>query len=212
VGDHVESDDELGRRERKKQETRQALVETAMALFAEQGVDGTTIEQISDGADVSERTFYRYFATKEDVLFADSIERRERFASALATRPEDEPLLDGVLVAAHDLLAVVVARPEYGLRRMRLIHASDALHARHLRSTEEWAGLVAEHAARRLRLRSDEALPRLLGWTVIAAVRTALGRWIEDPTLDIGAEVDRCFELIGHLGEASETTSEATRR
>ena len=89
VGDQVESDDELGRRERKKRETRQALVETAMALFAEQGVDGTTIEQISDGADVSERTFYRYFATKEDVLFADSIERRERFATALATRPED---------------------------------------------------------------------------------------------------------------------------
>jgi AcrR family transcriptional regulator len=212
VGEQVERDDEPGRRERKKRETREALVDAAMDLFAEQGVDGTTIEQISDRVDVSERTFYRYFATKEDALFADSIERRERFAAALATRPEDEPLLDGVRAAARDLLAVVLARPEQGLRRQRLIHSSDALHARHLRTMEEWAALVAEHVARRLRMRADEALPRLLGWTVIAAVRTALGRWVDDPTLDIGAEVDRCFELLGHLGEASETKPGANRR
>jgi AcrR family transcriptional regulator len=212
VGEELESDDEPGRRERKKRETRLALVEAAIDLFADQGVEGTTIEQISDRADVSERTFYRYFATKEEVLFADSIERRERFAAALASRPEEEPLLDGVRVAARELLAVVVARPDHGLRRQRLIHASDALHARHLRTTEEWAGLVAEHAARRLHLRADEALPRLLGWTMIAAVRTALGRWVEDPSLDIGAEVDRCFDLLGRLGAASDVTPNASRR
>src|SRR5438874_3020725 len=110
---------EFGRRERKKRETRDALIEAALDLFSEQGVDGTTIEQIADRADVSERTFYRYFATKEDVLFADAVDRREQFAAALATAA-DEPLLDALRLAARDLVAALVAHAEDSLRRLRL--------------------------------------------------------------------------------------------
>jgi AcrR family transcriptional regulator len=208
----VENDDDLGRRERKKRETRQALVEAALDLFTEHGVDGTTIEQITDRVDVSERTFYRYFAAKEDVLFADSFDRRERFAAALADSPEGEPLLEGLRGAAHELLATLVARPDHGRRRQRLIQSSDALQARSLRHTEEWAGLVSEYVARRLHQRAGDSLPRLLGWSVVAAVRTAWGRWVDDPSLDVGVEIDRCFELLGHLSESTRAHAEATRR
>jgi len=59
--------------------------------------------------------------------------------------PATEPLLEGLRGAAHELLATLVARPDHGLRRQRLIQSADGLQARSLRHTEEWAGLVSEH-------------------------------------------------------------------
>ena len=59
-----------GRRQRKKQATREALIETAMKLFAAKGYDHTAIHEITDAVDVSERTFFRYFASKEDLVLS----------------------------------------------------------------------------------------------------------------------------------------------
>ena len=84
---------ETGRRERKKAATRAALVDAALVLFAEQGVEATSVEQITDRVDVSVRTFHRYFASKDAVLFADSEERRATSRPRCGSRPDDEPLL-----------------------------------------------------------------------------------------------------------------------
>ncbi len=80
-------DADLGRRERKKLETREALFRAAVQLFSTRGVDETTVEDIADAVDVSARTFHRYFPSKEDVLFFDSAARRRRFADALRGAP-----------------------------------------------------------------------------------------------------------------------------
>ena len=94
---------EPGLRERKKLQTRQALVRAALDLFSERGVDATTVDDIADAVNVSARTFHRYFPAKEDVLFADSVARQERFARFLRDRSADEPLLDTLRDAANDL-------------------------------------------------------------------------------------------------------------
>src|SRR5947207_2172773 len=91
-------------RERKKAKTRQALADTALALFLEHGFEHTTVEQIAETCEVSPRTFLRYFATKEDVLFADAGERLERFMTALEERPADEPPLRSLRAAALTLV------------------------------------------------------------------------------------------------------------
>ncbi|MUN42380.1 TetR family transcriptional regulator [Actinomadura litoris] len=82
-----------GRRERKKRLTREALVNAAFTLFAEKGFDATTVEEIADAVDVSSRTFFRYFASKEDVALTFQEEQTRAIMAMLASRPAEEPIM-----------------------------------------------------------------------------------------------------------------------
>ncbi|ADP80715.1 TetR/AcrR family transcriptional regulator [Pseudofrankia inefficax] len=112
-GDPTDESDAAGGglRERKKLRTRQTIVETAHALFTEHGYDATTIEAIAAGADVSVRTFFRYFATKEEVALAPLDEVGELALAALGRRPGDEPPLAALRAATLDAWVAMAPRP-----------------------------------------------------------------------------------------------------
>jgi AcrR family transcriptional regulator len=93
-----------GRRERKKQRTREALVDSAFRLFAEKGFEATTVEEIADAVDVSSRTFFRYFASKEDVLLTFQDEQFCAVREAFAARPADEPVITAIRHAAVSVI------------------------------------------------------------------------------------------------------------
>jgi AcrR family transcriptional regulator len=84
-------DADLGLRERKKRRTRRALADAALRLFSERGYEQTTVADIAAAAEVSPRTFFGYFRSKEDVLFADTDERIELMRQALAEVPPGLP-------------------------------------------------------------------------------------------------------------------------
>ena len=107
----------VGLRERNKLRRREQITEAALRLFAERGFDGVTIDEIADAADVSRRTFFRYFARKEDVILAWKQQMADELRAALAERPEREPPLDAV----HRALATRAAqlRPDGGALRRR---------------------------------------------------------------------------------------------
>ena len=88
------------RRERKKRQTRDALVRAALTLFNAKGYEQTAVREITDAVDVSERTFFRYFASKEDLVISFIRERTEVFVRSLAARPAaEEPLTIDELLA-----------------------------------------------------------------------------------------------------------------
>lgn len=200
---------ELGRRERKKIETRAALQHAAIELFVAKGVDTTTVEEIADRVDVSPRTFHRYFAAKEDVLFADADERLATFTDALRARPDDEPLLEALAAAAQEMAGALVSHTDDERRRLLLIRSTVSLRARNLHYTDEWSNAVAALAADRLGLDPRDPLPILLGACTIAALRTAIDRWLESPRADYHAELARSFALLADLPAA--TTPRRTR-
>ena len=194
---------DLGRRERKKEETRQALIDAAVDLFSVKGFEATTVEDIAEVVDVSSRTFHRYFASKEDVLFADAEARLERFADALAARPADEDVLASLRAGAHVMAELLLDRPELEATCHRLLDNSPLLQAQGLRRTEEWAGMVAEYVADRLGVEADDPLPQLLAGCAVVVLRTARQQWAKNPGTDLRREIDRGFDMIGHLAEVA---------
>ncbi|MET8044719.1 TetR/AcrR family transcriptional regulator [Micromonospora sp. NPDC005215] len=94
----------MGLRERKKARTRQALVDAAIALFASKGYDETTIADVTAAADVSPRTFFVHFASKEDVLFDDPPLKLELFTAVLAQPGPDETPAQLLRRAFHSVL------------------------------------------------------------------------------------------------------------
>src|SRR5690625_4434491 len=87
--------------EPKRERTRRALIDAALKRFADQGVAATTAAEIASDAGVTERTFYRYFANKEEILFVDYEEHVEWFRTALQVRPKDEPITLSVCYAVE---------------------------------------------------------------------------------------------------------------
>jgi AcrR family transcriptional regulator len=87
---------EPGLRERKKERTRETIARAAHALFAERGYHATTLNDIAQAADVSTRTIFAYFPSKEDILFSDFPLMRRTLARALADRPAGEDTLETV--------------------------------------------------------------------------------------------------------------------
>ncbi|GAA1255881.1 hypothetical protein GCM10009677_02360 [Sphaerisporangium rubeum] len=95
-----------GLRERKKLRTRRRLCEAALRLFHVKGYDETTVAEIAAEADVSPRTFFSYFASKEDVVFHDTRDRAERALTVIASRGPGEPLAALLTRVADEILTL----------------------------------------------------------------------------------------------------------
>src|SRR3954453_2639821 len=102
----------VGLRERKKEKTRDALVRSALRQFAKKGFDHVTVEDIAAACEVSPRTFFRYFASKEGVLFADGDRQRVHVLEVLASLPAEVPPLRALQAAVSDVAAEYQAHPD----------------------------------------------------------------------------------------------------
>ncbi|MEU5105450.1 MULTISPECIES: helix-turn-helix domain-containing protein [unclassified Streptomyces] len=174
---------ELPLRERKKLRTREALVETALALFSEKGFCAVTLDELVGAVEVSKRTFFRTFASKEDVALAPE---KELWA-AYGARIEAQPLTGPLLTALEDTLFAAVADMADGWeRRFRVSRAladrTPALTAHSLgHCADVTDALVRSVARRRPDSATDELRVRLLLELMLAAWRSALKEWARAP-------------------------------
>jgi AcrR family transcriptional regulator len=168
----------VGLRERKKRATRQALHSAALRLVAERGLDEVTIEEIASAAEVSPRTFFNYFGSKEDVIVNPDPDRVERLRAALQAHESDEPPLAVLEAVMLDQLGEVTDRREEWLLRLRLVREIPALTPRHLAAFDAMERVFVEDVARRLhRDPVADVQPSLIGAVAMAALRSAIARW-----------------------------------
>jgi AcrR family transcriptional regulator len=194
-GERPESADPAGLRERKKLETRTALTDAAYRLFADKGFEETTVEDIAEVVGVSPRTFHRYFARKDDVVFADGEVRLERFRARL----HEAPAATVLGAVRHAAVEAVAEAGVHDRTRAELIAGSPALRAQNLERYDEWARIITEFAAAATDDEPGGRWPTVLGACVMAALTSARRRWLADAELDLRAEYDEVLGLLDGL-------------
>ncbi len=171
-------DSTAGRRERKKAATRHALESAALTLVAQRGFDHVTVEDIADAADVSKRTFFNYFTSKEQAVLGGGPGAPDAIRRALADRPPDEPplrALESVLgMLAHEYTGT---RPDW-LARRQVIRSDPRLLAASVAGWGELERTLVEAVGERSGLDPERSLyPSVLVSASISAVRMATLRW-----------------------------------
>ncbi len=169
----------IGLRQMKKERTRGDIVRVANALFANRGFDGVTVEEIAAEAEVSHRTFYRYFATKEELVLGPLQPKLDEFVERFHQRPHTESVIASVRGAIMDLASDYQHDLDSDRRRAALIRSTPSLqqreHERHTAFENEIVLLIAG------RLNVDPAndiRPALIAGCAMAAIRAAKGQWL----------------------------------
>lgn len=172
----AKSPDSPGLRQRKLQATRERLTRAAMALFVERGFEATTIDDIAAAADVSRRSFFHYFASKEDVVAA----WQEGAASALVAEIVARPAGESMLTAAENAIATAIKRidPAEAAAMSRLKRDNPALRARDQLKYEKLERALAEGLAQRARSKADRLEARLVAMIATGAMRVGGESWI----------------------------------
>jgi AcrR family transcriptional regulator len=198
---------EIGLRERKKARTREALQDAAMERFARQGFDRTTVEEIAEACEVSPRTFFRYFPTKEDVLFADGEARRERLLAVIAARPADEPAFVALCAAMRTLTDDYRNDRDALVERFQVVAASPHLQAYKAEHQHGWEAAVVDVLERRAEARHHTVARnelQLVTAVCTAALRVALDAWVADPSApDLAVLLDDAFERLARGFDAA---------
>jgi AcrR family transcriptional regulator len=152
------------------------LAQAALELYVERGFDQTTVADIANRAGLTERTFFRYFADKREVLFGGSGALQELLVSTVADAPEAMPPIDAVAVGLEAMATLLQERRAYSLQRQAAIVANVELREREL---IKMATLSAALAAALRRRGVKELAANLTAEAGIAVFKIAFERWID---------------------------------
>ncbi|XVV09555.1 TetR family transcriptional regulator [Actinoplanes sp. CA-131856] len=185
--------------QRKRQVVSDELKVAALQLMAARGFDTVTVDEIVAAAGVSRRTFFRYYASKEDVVIEMLETLGDQMRAELASRPADEPTAMALRHAVE--VAVLDCKDNTGkaLPVVRLVLRTPALYARSLERQAAWRDDMTDVLAARLgRDRVSDMFPGLAVGIALTALEDVLRRWAEsDGTADPLELTARAFEVIG---------------
>lgn len=187
-----------GLRERKKRETRLALSHATIRLAVQHGLDNVSVEDIAAEANVSERTFRNYFASKAEAIVATHIERGQRIGEVLRQRPADEPLWDALVNAVLAQFEAAGGQPPDGYAAgLQRVLAEPSVQREvfraHAMAQDELTAAIAD------RTNTDaekDLYPQIVAAVVSAGLGLAMGRWTRDPS---GSLVDLLHEVFDQI-------------
>ncbi|OHV06040.1 TetR family transcriptional regulator [Mycobacterium talmoniae] len=183
-------------RAQKKAATRRSIQEHALRLFAAQGYEATTVEEIAAAAGVSHMTFFRYFPQKETVVEYDDYD--PLLEQLVAARPADEPprvALHAALRAAFE--TILATDRDTLLTRMRLVMTTPALRSRLWVAVASTRDLFARALARRAGMAEPDLALTVHAGAALATNAAALERWARSEDADLLALVDEAFAALG---------------
>ncbi len=168
----------LGLRERKKQQTRETIARVALELFAERGYDETTLAEIAQAADVSPRTIFGYFQSKDDILFCEE----PAFFDDLRRRLSDRPAGTTTIDVLREFLSSLEPPDEQAKLRKQIVARDPSLYMKMRARHAQLEPLLAESIAKDLGASPDDVRPTLIAASMTAAFTTASDRFFEAQT------------------------------
>ena len=188
-------------RERTRQAMRAEVSAIATRLFAEQGCDNTTVEQIAAEAGLSRTTFFRYFGTKEDVVLSWLEDLGPALAAAFAGRPVDEHPWTSLRRAFDVITGINADAPEKTLAFLRMIEGNPTMRTRHRDKQQGWEELLVPLVAARLAggpPTDPDPAPRALVACAVACLNAAMHAWLAgDGAASRDALLDRAMSVLG---------------
>jgi AcrR family transcriptional regulator len=189
----------LGRRDRKRLETRNGLAAVALELFAERGFDAVTVNDIADRADVDPSTFYRHFGSKEAVIFSDLGDWTGQLRDAVRAQPAELSLLEAMRMGIKNLAALLMVDMDNERHRAELTESSSSVRAQGLAVREALINEVALAIAERMVVDpARDSRPYLLAASCILAAN-----WYRNDVVQTGdgpssadEAVDRIMDLV----------------
>ena len=189
---------EPGLRERKKQRTRQAIVDAAWRQYRQGGFNAVTVAAIARNADVSQRTFFTYFPTKEDVFLGDPQDRTDILLQALRHRDRSEPLLASVRTTVANLAAEVFQASPASLRERRTLVEHPAIANRLRQRWDLWEQALATVIGEELQLTRDDPEPYVMAAAIIGTFRAFATVAARHEPATWPRLMDRAFNVLEH--------------
>jgi AcrR family transcriptional regulator len=190
----------LGLRERKKLATARALERAALQLVDEHGLDAVTVEEIAAAADVSPRTFFNYFSSKEDALVGGFAAGAQRFADALLARPTAEQPFEAARAVFAARASYLEDRADLYRLRMTVIMRHRELYPRMVGAFGEWERSIGDAVARRTgNDKLADTYPMRAAAIIAGIMRTSMRRWSMS---DYQAPLDEIFASAFELVES----------
>lgn len=185
---------------RSGREARERLVSSALELFVERGFDAVTAAEIAARAGVTERTYFRHFPDKREVLFDGERRLTEWVTEALASVPADVPPWQAMRRTVDLVVPLLEANRADGDRLAAIVAATPALQERAVAKEARLVALLADLLVGRGAPADEAALVAGTGWGVLAH---AIRAWRSAPGTPLQVHVDRGFTLLGGLVSAS---------
>jgi mycofactocin system transcriptional regulator len=176
--------------------SRDQLEQVALELFAERGFASTTVEDIAAAAGIGRRTFFRYFASKNDVVWGDFDGGLESLRAHLAAIPTDQPLLAGLREAVLAFNALPAHQEQAHRERMGLILTVPALQAHSTLMYAAWRAVVAEHVAARVGGDPDDLVPQVVAHSCLGAALTAYEQWLRHPDTELADLLGQALDAL----------------
>lgn len=195
-GDPRDDAPALGLRERRRLETQRELSDAALDLFELHGVHGTTVDDIARRAGTSQRTFFRYFATKEAAVFASSDDSARVVGDAIAAVRAGASVVEGIERSWLNLLERFDAHPDEHIRALRihrLVGAEPSLLALALRNEADEADQLTDAAVDAAGADADVLGARAAVSTMALVLRLTIDEWVRRAELNERASVRRIY-------------------
>lgn len=174
-----------------------SIAAVALNLFDKSGFDGVTIDEIASASGISRRSFFRYFATKEDIVVAGHAAYGERIVEIVKARPRDEDVWVSLRRGYDILVENVDHDPEGAARTMRIINSTASLRAHTIEKHGVWAvGLVPEIADRLGDANTRRLEADALVHASLACLDVALAHFRADQDTSIGVTLDAAFNAV----------------